>query len=81
MQLSKLQQAEFGYLYYSLYAYRRKIEADIRNIIKADASSSASTSASKADKSRVLRELTQKLRNISDSTSRVISLNKGYKIP
>jgi len=78
MQLSKLQQAEFGYLYYSLYTYRRKIEADIRNLIKADASLPAS--ASDADKTRVLNELTQKLRKISDITSRVISLNKGYKI-
>ena len=79
MQLSKLQQAEFGYLYYSLYAYRRKIEADIRNVIKTGASLPASASA--AEKSKILDELTQKLRNISDITSRVISLNKGYKIP
>jgi hypothetical protein len=74
MQLSKLQQAEYGYLYYSLYTYRRKVEADIRNVIKADASLPAP-----ANKSQVLNDLTQKLRNISDITSRVISLNKGYK--
>lgn len=78
MQGSKMQLAEFGYLYNSLYLYRRKIEADIRNIIKAD-DCPVSINCAVTDNAQTLRELTQKLRKISIITSRVISLNKGYK--
>ena len=80
MQELKLQLAEFGYLYNSLYTYRRKIEADIRNIIKADTQASLdSTNLPKNNNAQTLLELTQKLRKISIITSRVISLNKGYR--
>ncbi len=80
MQESKLQLAEFGYLYNSLYTYRRKIEADIRTIIKADTQASlTSPNAANTDNTQILQELTQKLRKISIITSRIISLNKGYK--
>ena len=81
MQGSKLLLTEFGYLYNSLYAYRRKIEADIRNIIKADtqAASRSSANPTDANHAQTLLELTQKLRKVNIITSRVISLNKGYK--
>ena len=80
MQELKLQLTEFGYLYNSLYTYRRKIEADIRTIIKADTQASlAMSEAESNDNSQALLELTQKLRKISIITSRVISLNKGYR--
>ena len=36
MNESKLQLAEFGSLYYSLYCYRRNVEADITNIMNTD---------------------------------------------
>jgi len=80
MQESKLPLAEFGDLYNSLYLYRRKIEADIRTIIKAD-SQAGLTSVNLVNhaNSQTLLELTQKLRKVSIITSRVISLNKGYK--
>ncbi len=80
MEETKLQLTEFGYLYNSLYTYRRKIEADIRTIIKADTQASlVSPDAVNNNNAQALLELTQKLRKISIITSRVISLNKGYK--
>ncbi|RDC61577.1 hypothetical protein [Adhaeribacter pallidiroseus] len=80
MQESRLPLAEFGYLYNSLYTYRRKIEADIRTIIKADTQAHLDLPNSpKNDNAQSLLELTQKLRKISIIISRVISLNKGYR--
>ncbi len=80
MKESKLQLTEFGYLYNSLYTYRRKIEADIRTIIKADDQANlASSKSENNNNAQALLELTQKLRKISIITSRVISLNKGYR--
>lgn len=79
MKESKLQLAEFGYLYYSLYSYRRKVEADIKNIIKTDTEINKVADLSEVDSSKQLYLLTQKLRTISLITSKVIMLNKGYK--
>ncbi len=76
---SKLQLAEFKYLYYSLYTYRRKVEADIRIIIKSEAPLESISDIKQINKSKTLYELTQKLRNISVIISNVISLNKGYR--
>ncbi len=80
IQESRIQLKEFGYLYYSLYTYRRKIEADIKNIIKTDAYGELISKKPSGSYSQTLNELTQKLRKISIITSKVISLNKGYKL-
>ncbi len=79
VQESRQQLKEFGYLYYSLYTYRRKIEADIRNIIKTDIQIDLMSKGSSENYAQTLNELTQKLRTINIITSKVISLNKGYK--
>jgi len=77
MQGTDLKELELGYLYYSLYSYRRKIEADIKRIIRADSRPEARWEK-KADKAQAetLFTLTQKLRNISLIISKLISLNK-----
>jgi len=80
MESNDLKEMDMGYLYYSLYSYRRKVESDIRKIIQADTTMGQSawqrqTSAA----SPVLYELTRKLRNISLIISKLISLNKIYK--
>jgi hypothetical protein len=79
-QGTDLKEMELGYLYYSLYSYRRKIEGDIKKIIRAD-SQPGSSRDRKADNKHAesLCTLTQKLRNISLIISRLISLNKVYK--
>jgi hypothetical protein len=79
-QGTDLKEMELGYLYYSLYSYRRKIEGDIKKIIRADSRPGASWDK-KVDKKHAesLCTLTQKLRNISLIISRLISLNKVYK--
>ncbi|QNF33485.1 hypothetical protein HUW51_12415 [Adhaeribacter swui] len=80
MREAMWQLTEFGYLYNSLYAYRRKVEADIKSKIKADSLASLSTADSATQQhDQTLQELTQKLQKISIITSRVISLNKGYR--
>ncbi|PSR53982.1 hypothetical protein AHMF7605_10855 [Adhaeribacter arboris] len=80
IQESRLQLKEFGYLYYSLYTYRRKIEANIRNIIKTDVQAGLTSKTPPESYSQTLDELTQKLRKINIITSKVISLNKGYRL-
>ena len=35
MRGTDMKEMEVGYLYYSLYSYRRKIEADIKKVIRA----------------------------------------------
>jgi hypothetical protein len=80
MRGTDLKELELGYLYYSLYSYRRKIEGDIKKIIRADNRPQASRKE-KYDSSHTesLLTLTQKLRNISMIISKLISLNKVYK--
>ncbi len=79
-QGTDLKEMEMGYLYYSLYSYRRKIEGDIKKIIRANNRPGAPGDR-KVDKkhSESLYTLTQKLRNISLIISKLISLNKVYK--
>ena len=81
MQGTDLKEMEVGYLYYSLYSYRRKVESDIKRIIQADTQmgQSALQRSSHHVASPVLYELTLKLRNISLIISKLISLNKVYK--
>lgn len=76
---SKIQLSEFGYLYYSLYAYRRKIESDIKNIIKIDSEATRTGMLTDQESSKNLYNLTKKLQTISFITSKVITLNKGYR--
>ena len=80
MQGTDLKELELGYLYYSLYSYRRKIEADIKKIIRADSQPKGNWDR-KPDSghTEMLFTLTQKLRNISLIISKLISLNKVYK--
>lgn len=80
MQGTDLKELELGYLYYSLYSYRRKIEADIKKIIRADSVPQVRWEQ-RPDKGQAetLFTLTQKLRNISLIISKLISLNKVYK--
>jgi hypothetical protein len=80
MQGTDLKEMELGYLYYSLYSYRRKIEGDIKKIIR-DNSQPGTSRYGKADKNHteLLYTLTQKLRNVSMIISKLISLNKVYK--
>jgi hypothetical protein len=80
MRGTDLKEMELGYLYYSLYSYRRKIEGDIKKIIRADSRPRTSWDK-KADSNHaeLLVTLTQKLRNISLIISKLISLNKVYK--
>jgi len=81
MRGKDLKEMEVGYLYYSLYSYRRKVEGDIKKIIQADTRSRQSDLPHQASAvpSPALYELTQKLRNISLIISKLISLNKVYK--
>ncbi|PIQ22857.1 MAG: hypothetical protein COW65_00775 [Cytophagales bacterium CG18_big_fil_WC_8_21_14_2_50_42_9] len=79
MQGTDLKEMELGYLYYSLYAYRRKVESDIKKIIQADTASGQPIRQRPASTSPALYEHTRKLRNISLIISKLISLNKVYK--
>ena len=80
MEGTDLKELELGYLYYSLYSYRRKIEGDIKKIIRADSRPRASWDKKDRDsQSELLFTLTHKLRNISLIISKLISLNKVYK--
>ncbi len=79
MQGTDLKEMELGYLYYSLYSYRRKIEGEIKQIIQLDNELNYSAQAKPANQSEKLYQLTQKLRNISLIISKLISLNKVYK--
>jgi len=80
MQGTDLKELELGYLYYSLYSYRRKIEADIKKIIRADSMPQARwEQGPDKGQAETLFTLTQKLRNISLIISKLISLNKVYK--
>jgi len=81
MRGKDLKEMEVGYLYYSLYSYRRKVEGDIKKIIQADTRSRQADLPHQAPAvpSPALYELTQKLRNISLIISKLISLNKVYK--
>lgn len=80
MQGTDLKELELGYLYYSLYSYRRKIEADIKKIIRADSMPQARWEQRPDNgQAETLFTLTQKLRNISLIISKLISLNKVYK--
>ncbi len=80
MRGTELKEMEMGYLYYSLYSYRRKIEGDIKRIIRSDSQMSNGTPRQANNKSKeALYNLTQKLRNISLIISKLISLNKVYK--
>ena len=81
MQGTELKEMELGYLYYSLYSYRRKIESEIKQIIRAGkmADKSGLATNQQEDSSAALYELTQKLRSISLIISKLITLNKVYK--
>jgi hypothetical protein len=80
MEGTDLKQLEVGYLYYSLYSYRRKIEGDIKRIIRSDNTRQGlGQKHQNQDSSMALYERTQKLRNISLIISKLISLNKVYK--
>ena len=81
MQGTEIKEMELGYLYYSLYSYRRKIEGEIKQIIRADkmAGKSGLSPNKQEDSAAALYELTQKLRNISLIISKLITLNKVYK--
>jgi len=74
-----MKEMEVGYLYYSLYSYRRKIEADIKKVIRAKNENLLGQAADLQDSSEKLYKLTHKLRNISLIISKLISLNKVYK--
>lgn len=79
MRGTDMKEMEVGYLYYSLYSYRRKIEADIKKIIRAKNENAPGQKADIQDTSERLYQLTHKLRNISLIISKLISLNKVYK--
>lgn len=82
MRGTDLKELELGYLYYSLYSYRRKIEGEIKKIIRSGSSlvvRKEQSKVSKAGNSPDLYVQTQKLRNISLIISKLISLNKVYK--
>ena len=79
MRGTDMKEMEVGYLYYSLYSYRRKIEADIKKVIRAKNENTAGPRADVQDSSEKLYKLTHKLRNISLIISKLISLNKVYK--
>lgn len=80
MQGTDLKEMELGYLYYSLDSYRRKIEGDIKKIIRADSQPGVSSSRQvNKNHAESLCNLTQKLRNVSLIISKLISLNKVYK--
>lgn len=77
---TNLKEMELGYLYYSLYSYRRKIEAEIKKLIREDSQPGSTLHKGAEDKQAdLLVKLTSKLRNISLITSRIISLNKVYR--
>lgn len=80
MQGTDLKEMELGYLYYSLYSYRRKIEGDIKRIIRAGSQTGVSRNR-KADNNHneSLYNLTQKLRKVSLIISNLISLKKANK--
>jgi hypothetical protein len=81
MRGSDMKEMEVGYLYYSLYSYRRKVEADIKKVIREKNDyEKSSKQQDGSDKSKeTLYQLTHKLRNISLIISKLISLNKVYK--
>jgi hypothetical protein len=81
MRGSDMKEMEVGYLYYSLYSYRRKVEADIKKVIREKNNyEKSSNQQADSDKSKeTLYQLTHKLRNISLIISKLISLNKVYK--
>ena len=79
MRGTDMKEMEVGYLYYSLYSYRRKIEADIKKVIRAKNDSSPDQKNGLPESSEKLYQLTHKLRNISLIISKLISLNKVYK--
>jgi hypothetical protein len=81
MRGSDMKEMEVGYLYYSLYSYRRKVEADIKKVIREKNDyEKSSKQQDDSDKSKeTLYQLTHKLRNISLIISKLISLNKVYK--
>jgi hypothetical protein len=80
MRGTDFKELELGYLYYSLYSYRRKIEGDIKKIIRSDNRATTSWESKEKDShAAMLCTLTQKLRNISLTISKLISLNKVYK--
>ena len=79
MRGTDMKEMEVGYLYYSLYSYRRKIEADIKKVIRAKNESTPGQNGELQDSSEKLYKLTHKLRNISLIISKLISLNKVYK--
>ncbi len=79
MQGTDLKEMELGYLYYSLYSYRRKIEGEIKQIIQADNKLGSENEETRGKQAETLYQLTQKLRNISFIIAKLISLNKVYK--
>ena len=81
MRGTDMKEMEVGYLYYSLYSYRRKVEADIKKVIREKNDyEKSSNQQDNSDKSKeTLYQLTHKLRNISLTISKLISLNKVYK--
>lgn len=75
-----LKEMEMGCLYYSLYTYRRKIESDIKRIIRSDNVMQVSLQSNKNKAtSESLCALTQKLRNISIIIAKLITLKRLYK--
>ncbi|WP_146894780.1 hypothetical protein [Adhaeribacter aerolatus] len=74
-----MKEMEVGYLYYSLYSYRRKIEADIKKLIRSKNEMPPGLAPDLQDSNEKLYKLTNKLRNISMIISKLISLNKVYK--
>ena len=81
MRGTDMKEMELGYLYYSLYSYRRKVEADIKKVIQAKNNGEGSTNkvGDLPATDETLYHLTHKLRNISLIISKLISLNKVYK--
>lgn len=81
MRGTDMKEMEVGYLYYSLYSYRRKVEGDIKKIIRAknNYGKLAHPAAEAVNSNETLYRLTHKLRNISLIISKLISLNKVYK--
>jgi hypothetical protein len=79
MRGTDMKEMEVGYLYYSLYSYRRKIEADIKKIIRAKNENGFGAKTDLQAANDKLYQLTHKLRNISLIISKLISLNKVYK--